>query len=640
MGTLIMRFFKKSTKDSKGMSLNAFLKAHCSSLLPKIVEDLKKHGYNDSDMDQMLEHLVDRDGSLLLHRLLLSSPLLTAQQKIGIQNTLSTILTELRCDPLAHIIWAGKPKEDGSETIGVLSLATNMPEQVIKFYVLDKHVDHYKEKFSTLPTIQVVSIENYTLKLGITFSDGKTLTDAIKYHFDKADSQDCFNPAREYVTVVDYVKNMAQIFEGGFIIDANVIIHSDGLKKLPKPKEAVITPAYINQKTPQYDIWFFYSPRENCYPPGAPFQDSREDGTAFQSLCTFYQTDIDTIEECEGARKDFNIELNQTMKSNEFQNKTEQEKQCFIELNKKHIESHIYNKIIYEAMSKAAMLGVSSIVRNSNFVKATSLFKKKLDESYECTRLIVNQFISENDKTIIIPGFFVYGSNEAANDTKTFEIIKLYAQSHGDTKSRESWLENKGAQRALIIALPTWYLEKQLRFTTTFTKKEITYDTKLPLLAFMPSSTALLHSATEPYLRIQDAEIFNKNLDACIDKVSIKNCTLLHEAIFWGNNDALKVILTTLGKINPTALNLMMNTKVEVPIENSEGATKTEEFLPLALAEKLGRKACVELLVDEIKLLENNKDVPPSSTATTTTTTTTTNATPEEFDYKGSSGPH
>lgn len=191
-----------------------------------------------------------------------------------LSNALNVI--EIVSSPPAHFIWVGPPSKNENELLGVRSLCKTMSQQTKYFWVLDEHVAAYEKRFEALglKNIEVVSIENYAKKIDLKFGKDKDSTLLQEIAFFKKIAQDNVERAltfqegsserklamthaiRDRVTIVDHVKPLIALFEGGYIFDVDLIVSSS---ETVLPELGRWTFPKMNGIT--HDVWFIF-----CHP--------------------------------------------------------------------------------------------------------------------------------------------------------------------------------------------------------------------------------------------------------------------------------------------------------------------------------------------------------------------------------------
>lgn len=190
-------------------------------------------------------------------------------------------LIETSAPPAAHFIWVGPPRNDKSELLGIRSLKEVKPNQKINFWILKEHVAHYTNLLAILNIshVELISIEDYAEKIQLSFDEQetKTLLGQIIYFRDLADkkakdieikyknknsnneekSREIADMIRDRVTVVDYIKTLIPLYEGGYVFDSDLTF----LKRENDVSEQLLSlqnwsfPLLEDGNT---DFWFFY----------------------------------------------------------------------------------------------------------------------------------------------------------------------------------------------------------------------------------------------------------------------------------------------------------------------------------------------------------------------------------------------
>lgn len=261
-------------------SLESWIKTHCGS----VAEDFKKrlcecYGYTKKDMETPLATLINFDSRLLLNNLYEISIFLGMNnEEEFVRNHLKEIAAysekkEGLNIPLAHFIWVGKPRENGNELLGVRSLSEKMPDQPVRFWVLDEHVEHYRKLFESNKNISVASIENYAKKINISFDDEGVVTLHGQIEKFKKSAKDKFQEAstndhkgkeavRDLVTIVDYMKSLIPLYQSGYIFDSNIIFTKSSEKCLPKREKWLFPKLKLHNGKVGTDVWFFSCTKE------------------------------------------------------------------------------------------------------------------------------------------------------------------------------------------------------------------------------------------------------------------------------------------------------------------------------------------------------------------------------------------
>jgi hypothetical protein len=247
----------------------------------EIIDRLKMRGYSDHDLsEKSLGDLIEYSPRLFLNCLCESiSPdnAFSSEVKHDLQNLIflaSETEEKLIERPRAHFIWAGRPKPDNQELLGVFSLHESLPDQKIWFWVLEPHVLHYKNLFTSfsLSNVTVISIENYTKKMDLTFPDGDKLVEIISWYVDFAErileqsQAEIPRAVRALVTVVDYIKTLIPLYEGGWIFDTNIVFLSKTISErnnyLPSPVFWVFPEGLPQPRVTSFrDVYFIFCNR-------------------------------------------------------------------------------------------------------------------------------------------------------------------------------------------------------------------------------------------------------------------------------------------------------------------------------------------------------------------------------------------
>jgi hypothetical protein len=232
-------------------------------------QQLQKRGY-EKDLNTSIRELMFFSPRLLLNSLyecLIQSG--TPENKAGdILKRLANQATaiENESNAIAHFIWVGPPTQNGNELLGTKSLSKQKANQPIKLWVLEEHVEAYKERLKNLKNVTIVSIENYAKKINISFdaTEEVTLHSQIQKLKGSAEEKmrgkldaDKRRGVRDRVSIVDYLKSVIPLYEGGWIFDADIMFLNSDQELLTKPDKWIF-PSISSGNRISRDVWFFY----------------------------------------------------------------------------------------------------------------------------------------------------------------------------------------------------------------------------------------------------------------------------------------------------------------------------------------------------------------------------------------------
>lgn len=247
-----------------------------------IIRFLKEErGYADDELSN-LYGLISKQGRLFV------SCLLSACNHAGVSDAVTVLqslaeklkIIETYSASYAHFIWVGPPSASLNELLGVRSLKEAKKDQEIYFWVLDEHVVAYQDAIKKLGLshVHVVSIEGYAKKTGYQFGKGESesLVAQIEYFKRLADKKmkeasqltdqaakqlKIIDAIRDRVTIVDHVKPLIPLFEGGHVCDVDLTFVSaaDESKATSLPDFAKWAFPVMGGWSP--DVWYFYCQR-------------------------------------------------------------------------------------------------------------------------------------------------------------------------------------------------------------------------------------------------------------------------------------------------------------------------------------------------------------------------------------------
>ena len=263
------------------------------TIIVGLMEWLKKSGIADSAIDTVFCELIkigydahaisnlyvqlSQHGHLFLNCLMRALKTADVDNIEVLLKPLGDILNriEFHAMPIAHFIWVGPPTDTGSELIGIKSLTETFPDQKIKFWILDEYVQSYKILFEkeNLNNIEIISIEHYAKKIDLKFGEEKnsSLFEEIEFFKSLANKKmaeaiklpspnqkpKITDAIRDRVTIVDHIKPLIGLFEGGWVFDVDIIFHDQtrGERKqcLPKLSRWTFPKMYAGM-----DVWAFY----------------------------------------------------------------------------------------------------------------------------------------------------------------------------------------------------------------------------------------------------------------------------------------------------------------------------------------------------------------------------------------------
>lgn len=240
-------------------------------------------GFNQSALQQLLcQRGYEKDLDTSIRKLMVFSPRLLLNslyesliksgmpdnQAADMLKPISDHATEIENEPHApaHFIWVGPPSQNGRELLGTKSLSKTKPDQPIKLWVLEEHVNAYKEKLKDLKNVTVASIEDYAKKINISFDESETVTLSSQIEKLKRSAEEKISRAspeektkgiRDRVTIVDYMKSVIPLYEGGWVFDADVMFLDSDQSPLSKPDKWLF-PKIFDGRDYDRDVWFFY----------------------------------------------------------------------------------------------------------------------------------------------------------------------------------------------------------------------------------------------------------------------------------------------------------------------------------------------------------------------------------------------
>lgn len=323
-------------------SLRQWIESNLSSYSSQVVAWLQHHGYSKETLENDLMSFIEFSPRLLLnsfYEALLHSDFqeeekageepssrslsVSSEQAITLLSPLVALSNEFESSrnnvAFAHFIWVGPPTDTEKELIGVNSLLKTRPDQPIRFWVLEEHKAAYEKKFHDKKNVIICAIEEYAKKINISFDKDEkiTLHSQIEFLRNRADRTfarlsneniDTFidegglyknsrkTAIRDRVSIVDYIKTVIPLYEGGWIFDADIIFLSDDHSIKPNLS---LNPTWI---FPQYqgrqsgDVWFFYACRELNWnvdkSKAGTFKEYMEENPAWQNHLLAYHKAI------------------------------------------------------------------------------------------------------------------------------------------------------------------------------------------------------------------------------------------------------------------------------------------------------------------------------------------------------------
>lgn len=539
-----------------------------------MINALCARGYTKKEVCHTdLKLLVQQDGRLLLSILLeeaCHSEAISKKQKIDIISVIQPMLNaNLPDDTMpANIIWIGSPRKNGDDTFSALSLATDMPNQPINFWVLDTYAHYYQVIFNAYPNVRIIPILNYAKKLNFIFSDQKSIYDDFNFYLEHPELFG--TPARLYVTLVDYIKIIFQWHEGGFVLDTNVLIQAQNkqgepITHLPVPHDSIhsiqsVEMSFVGSaRRKQTDIWFMYS----ADPLRFPLSHHREQQSKYNEMLS-----VECLEK-----------YHQT-----------------IAKKMKEIESL---KSIVEALSDAT----ANKCMSTQLVAPTK-YQTMKTKNYYCS-VYTEQPIGLIEYKGLLGGKIIQMEHAAfaySADNSPLTLVKYYQNSHVSLTQRTRNAYENNLRYYLAAFADLWIFQKYITFSSVTHISNVTYQTVTCSVAqnkgaypnsLTPEKWAEVH--TENAKRYDDFvkgyRDKNQSYDSTlIRNIPIMNCTIMHEVILYGNAEKLDQLISLLAQHRPDALEKMLTTEV-VFIESEVKM----QFTPVALADYLNRTECFDI---------------------------------------------
>lgn len=541
-----------------------------STIIPEHCEAIKNalyaRGYTKKEVCRTdLTALVRQDGRLLLSVLLdetCKQAAIVKSQKEAIYRVIQQILTANHDKAMvpANIIWIGPPRKDGDDTFAAKSLAIDMPKQPINFWVLDQYAHYYQAIFNDYPNVRIIPVLNYVKKINLVFSDKKTILDDFKFYLKNPVLFG--SPARLYVTLVDYVKIIYQWHEGGYVLDANVLIHPSNSKgqpitHLPIPMNLLSNLQHVELLTKpnaingQPEIWLMYSPDELCLPLSLHGREQMRYNTMDSVKCLeIYRHTI--------AKK---IEYIQTIG--------------------KSLSCTSINKFF-----SGSLVAPASRQERGKYLCKVKQFTE--------IGLIENEGFTSGTIIKIEPSAFSYSENNTL-----LNVVKYYENSHLSLTpaNRAAFKDNLRYHLSAIASL--WIFQKYMTFSSIAHIDNLTYITKTCLIAL--SKGEYPNGLTpDKWIKANEDNVTRHKINngvesheylSLIRKIPVMHCTIMHEVILYGNAEKLDLLISILSKRDPATLEKMFAIETLV-IE----AGVQQSFTPVALAEYLNRTGCLNVL--------------------------------------------
>lgn len=241
------------------------------------------YGYESDDLVSLYQAL-EYQGRLFLnclYRAIKKSGVEEEKARLCLSPLVKSLETiEAYSTSYAHFVWVGAKPGNFAELLGVRSLKAAYPGQKIFFWVLNDYVEDYREELKRLglDDVYVVSIENYAQKTEYHFDSGKTLDEEIEFFkalsakkmaeaekltIESEKQLKKIDAIRDRVTIVDHVKPLIQLFEGGHICDVDLVFSPDDSKTqtftLPNYSKWLFP--LVMPRCPGADVWYFYCQR-------------------------------------------------------------------------------------------------------------------------------------------------------------------------------------------------------------------------------------------------------------------------------------------------------------------------------------------------------------------------------------------